>query len=58
MSNKKNILKTLAGARGVERKEFFANGGNLTDWMGGPHIITKDKKKEKNKKSCRGKVRW
>lgn len=54
---KQQILKSLAGSRGIERKQHFANGGSVSDWMGGPHLVTKNKKKAKNKKACRGKIR-
>ena len=56
LKNKKQILKTLKGARGIERSEFFRNGGTLTDWMGGPHLVVGNKKKKNNKRACRGKV--
>lgn len=54
---RKQMLNTLRGARGIERKEFFANGGTLSDWMGGPHLVVADKKKKQNKRACRGRVR-
>ena len=55
---RKQMLNMMAGARGIERKEFFANGGTLTDWMGGPRLVVADKKKKKNKRACRGRVRY
>jgi len=48
-------IKTLKAIRGIDRKAFFAEGGTLTEWMGGPHLITKDRKKSKSKNACRGK---
>ncbi len=55
---RKQRLKMLAGARGAERKAFFENGGSMVQWMGGPHLVVQDKKKAKNKRACRGKVRY
>ena len=54
----KQQLKMLAAARGIDRKEFFKNGGSMVQWMGGPHLVVQDKKKAKNKRACRGKVRY
>ena len=50
LKNKKRILKTLKGARGIERAAFFKNGGTLTDWMGGPHLVVTSKKKKNNER--------
>lgn len=58
MANKKVIMKSIKAARGLERAAHFANGGTLVEWMGGPHLIVKDKKKAKNKKACRGPQRY
>lgn len=57
MSKKRFIIKSIKAARGLDRAAHFAKGGTLVSWMGGPHLITKDKKKFKNKKACRGKIR-
>ena len=48
-------LKALARIRGEERKQHFANGGTLTDWRGGVHTVTKNRKKEQSRKACRSK---
>ena len=52
-TSKKATLKALARIRGEERKQHFANGGTLSDWRGGVHTITKNKKREQSRKACR-----
>ena len=37
--------KMLTAIRGVYRKQHFANGGSLVDWMGGPHTVRRNRKK-------------
>ena len=49
----KQQLKALARARGEERKQHFANGGDLHSWRGGLHTVTKNKKREQSRKACR-----
>jgi hypothetical protein len=58
MANKNEIMKSIKAARGLDRADHFANGGTMIDWMGGPHLIVKNKKKTQNKKACRGQVRY
>jgi len=58
MDNKNHIIKSIKAVRGLDRAEHFANGGTLVEWMGGPHLIVKDKKKFQNKKACRGQMRY
>lgn len=52
--DKKEKLKHLRVQAGLDRKEFFENGGELSQWRGRKQVIP-DKKKAKNKKACRGK---
>lgn len=55
--NKKN--KTVAHVktqRGLDRKEFFENGGDFRQWIPA-RIVIPDKKKKASKKACRGKYR-
>ena len=52
-SKAKQKLKALARIRGIERKAHFENGGTLSDWRGGVHTITKNRKKEQSRKACR-----
>jgi hypothetical protein len=54
MKNKK-LLKQLATIRGIERAKHFKNGGSLHDWRGGLSTKTKNKKKARSKRACRGK---
>ena len=51
--SKKAQLKALARIRGLERKAHFENGGTLSDWRGGVHTVTKNRKKEQSRKACR-----
>lgn len=53
-AKKSFIKKQLAAQRGLDRKYFFENGGELNKWRGIHHIQI-DKKKSANKKACRGK---
>ena len=46
-------LKALTRIRGIEREIHFENGGTLSDWKGGYHTITVDKKKDHSRKACR-----
>ena len=50
-------LKALRAIRGLDRDEHFANGGTLVDWRGGTRTVTVDRKKQRNKRACRGK-KW
>ena len=56
--NRKNKAKIdqLKIQAGLDRKHFFENGGDLSQWRGRPMVAT-DKRKQRNKKACRGK-RW
>lgn len=54
---KSNIMKSVKAARGLDRARHFESGGTLVEWMGGPRLVVKDKKKLKNKKRCRQKIR-
>ena len=58
MATKKDIIKSIKAVRGLDRATHFANGGTLVEWMGGPRLIVKDKKKFQNKKACRGQTRY
>ena len=49
-------LRHLRGVAGVEREEFFANGGDLKQWRP-PKRVEVDKRRRANKKACRGRVR-
>ena len=51
----KRQLEELARIRGEERKLHFQNGGTLVEWRGGTRTVTTDKKKEGNRRACRGK---
>jgi len=47
-------LEQLARIRGQERKKHFEDGGTLVEWRGGTRTVTTDRKKQRNKKACRG----
>lgn len=57
-SKKNNIIRNVKAARGLDRAAHFANGGTLLEWMGGPRLVTADRKKKASKKACRGRVNW
>jgi len=48
------VLDHIRAQAGIDRAEFFANGGELARWRG-LHLVRQDRKKNANKKSCRGK---
>ena len=54
---KQEQLKALRAVRGRERKAHFENGESLVKWRGGTRTVTQDRKKQQNKRKCRGKVR-
>ncbi len=56
MAKRKKIsaLKAVKAARGIERAAHFQNGGDLVSWRGGPRTVTVDRKKQQNKRACRG----
>ena len=44
--------------RGIERDDYFDRPeASATGWRGGPHTVTKNRKKEADKKAARGRVR-
>tara|TARA_Y100000593_G_scaffold18875_1_gene37607 strand:+ start:4004 stop:4189 length:186 start_codon:yes stop_codon:yes gene_type:complete len=52
--NQKSIVSHVKAQRGLDRKEFFENGGDFRRWIPA-RIVVPDKKKRANKKACRGK---
>lgn len=46
-------LDTLRLLRGFDRKAHFAAGGTPADWRG-EHSVRPDKRRESNRKACRG----
>ena len=36
--------KQSAGQRGIDRKDHFEDGGSPLEYLGGPHVIQKNKK--------------
>ena len=55
--NKRNqkVIAHVKAQRGLDRKHFFEEGGELARWRG-VHTVQQDKKKKANKHACRGKV--
>jgi len=49
-------LKALKAIRGLERKKHFENGGSLVAWRGGTRTVEIDRRKQHDKKACRGRV--
>jgi len=50
------VMDHVRAQRGLDREDFFANGGEMVRWRG-LHLVQQDKKKKKNKKACRGRYR-
>jgi len=48
-------LDNVRAQRGLDRKAFFENGGEMARWRG-LHLVQRDRKKTQNKKACRGRV--
>ena len=57
MPEKKEKLDALSRIRGVERREFFQNGGTPTGWMGGPASVEKNKSKYERREKHRSNPR-
>lgn len=56
---KDHRLEHSKGVRGEDRKRYFAQpGATAAGWRGGRKQVQKDRRKEHNKKACRGRVRW
>lgn len=51
----KRQIESIKAVRGIERQAHFERGGDLVSWRGGARTITIDRKKQQNKKACRGK---
>jgi hypothetical protein len=49
-------LRHLRAIAGLERAEFFANGGDLKQWRP-PKKVAVDKRRRANKQQCRGAVK-
>jgi hypothetical protein len=49
-------LDNARAQRGLDRKSFFEEGGEMVRWRG-LHFVQPDKKKKKNKHTCRGRIR-
>jgi len=63
MSNKRSknprrdkIMKQIRAQRGLDRADFFANGGEMIRWRG-LRLVQQNKKKQANKTLGRKKVR-
>ena len=50
----KEQLRTLKCVRGIERERHFANSGTLHEWRGGLHTVTVNRKKQRDRRDCRG----
>ena len=47
-----HIKKNMRVQAGIDRENYFANGGEASRWRG-LRLITTDKKKAANKRACR-----
>ena len=52
----KRTLDSLRLLRGFDRAAHFAAGGTPADWRG-EHSVRPDKRRESNRKACRGPVK-
>ncbi len=52
----KRALAHIKAQRAISRAKYYADGGELCR-MRGLRLIQQDKKKQTNKRACRGKVR-
>ena len=52
---RKAQLKVIKAVAGLDRKRHFENGGSLVAWRGGTRTVTVDRRKQRNKRACRGK---
>jgi len=50
------VMAQIRAQRGLDRSDFFANGGEMIRWRG-LRLVQQDKKKKANKTFCRKKVR-
>lgn len=61
MSKKdKRAAQIVAQARsqaGLDRQHFFESNGDLAQWRGRPSVQS-DRKKDRDRKKCRGKVAY
>lgn len=55
-TREERAMDAVRAARGIERAEHFAQGKPLGTWIP-PRTVTKDRKKQANKRVCRGRVR-
>ena len=51
------LLDDAAAARGADRELFFAEGGTAVEWRG-IRTVQRDRKKDRSKKACRGRVKY
>ena len=49
-------LRHLRGVAGKEREEFFKSGGDVKQWRP-PKKVEVDKRRQADKKACRGRVK-
>lgn len=58
MSRKKDHrMDFIKGVRGEDRKAYFSQpGATAADWLGGRKKVHTDRRKQRNKKACRGRV--
>ncbi len=57
MTKKNQKWNPLKTAKAAARKAHFANGGTLAQWRGSARTFT-DRKKQKSKTACRGRVQF
>lgn len=56
-NERSRTVALLAGARGLARKRFFAEGGDPKQWRKASKTHG-DKRKERNRRACREQSSW
>jgi len=51
------VLEHIKAQRGLDRKHYFEDGGEMVRWRG-LHQVIPDKRKQENKRRGRKKVRY
>jgi len=51
------VLDQIKAQRGLDRKHYFEEGGEMVRWRG-LHQVIPDKRKQENKRRARKKVRY
>lgn len=57
MSRNRAVAHSRAQA-GLDREEYFSRpGASAAGWLGGPHLVTRNRRRESDRGRCRGQIR-